>query len=174
MELFAFYNVENLFLPDPPQIHKLDPTISGLRNWDDRKYRTKLSKIAHVFRLMKEENGILPAITEERRLYFRDAFHPILYLNNTQKNEITHPQTIELNQESRIIVISGPNAGGKTISLKTVGLLQLMLQSGMLIPVHERSETFLFDRILTDIGDNQSIENHLSTYSYRLKNMNYF
>lgn len=119
-------------------------------------------------------NGVLPTITENRRLYFRDAFHPILYLTNKQKNEITHPQTIELQQESRIIVISGPNAGGKTISLKTVGLLQLMLQSGMLIPVHERSETFLFDRILTDIGDNQSIENHLSTYSYRLKNMNYF
>ncbi|PWA04374.1 endonuclease MutS2 [Flavobacterium psychrotolerans] len=119
-------------------------------------------------------NGILPTITDERRLYFRDAYHPILYLNNKQKNEITHPQTIELHQENRIIVISGPNAGGKTISLKTVGLLQLMLQSGMLIPVHERSETFLFDRILTDIGDNQSIENHLSTYSYRLKNMNYF
>jgi DNA mismatch repair protein MutS2 len=119
-------------------------------------------------------NGILPAITEERRLYFRDAYHPILYLNNKQKNEVTHPQTFELHQENRIIVISGPNAGGKTISLKTVGLLQLMLQSGMLIPVHERSETFLFDRILTDIGDNQSIENHLSTYSYRLKNMNYF
>lgn len=119
-------------------------------------------------------NGILPQIMEERRLYFRDAFHPILFLNNKQKNEITHPQTIELHQENRIIVISGPNAGGKTISLKTVGLLQLMLQSGMLIPVHERSETFLFDRILTDIGDNQSIENHLSTYSYRLKNMNYF
>lgn len=119
-------------------------------------------------------NGILPQITENRRLYFRDAYHPILYLNNKQKKEITHPQTIELQQENRIIVISGPNAGGKTISLKTVGLLQLMLQSGMLIPVHERSETFLFDRILTDIGDNQSIENHLSTYSYRLKNMNYF
>jgi len=119
-------------------------------------------------------NGILPTITEERRIYFRDAYHPILYLTNKQKNEVTHPQTIELHQEKRIIVISGPNAGGKTISLKTVGLLQLMLQSGMLIPVHERSETFLFDRILTDIGDNQSIENHLSTYSYRLKNMNYF
>ncbi|WP_281239672.1 endonuclease MutS2 [Flavobacterium praedii] len=119
-------------------------------------------------------NGILPTITEERRLYFRDAYHPILYLNNKQKKEVTHPQTIELSQENRIIVISGPNAGGKTISMKTVGLLQLMLQSGMLIPVHERSETFLFDRILTDIGDNQSIENHLSTYSYRLKNMNYF
>ncbi len=119
-------------------------------------------------------NAILPTITDERRLYFRDAFHPILFLSNKEKNEITHPQTIELDQGNRIIVISGPNAGGKTISLKTVGLLQLMLQSGMLIPVHERSETFLFDRILTDIGDNQSIENHLSTYSYRLKNMNYF
>ena len=119
-------------------------------------------------------NGILPQITENRRVYFKDAFHPILYLTNKQKQEITHSQTFEFSQENRIIVISGPNAGGKTISLKTVGLLQLMLQSGMLIPVHERSETFLFDRILTDIGDNQSIENHLSTYSYRLKNMNYF
>lgn len=118
--------------------------------------------------------GILPTITEEKHLYFRDAYHPILYLNNKAKNQIVYPQTIELDNESRIIVISGPNAGGKTISLKTIGLLQLMLQSGILIPVHERSETFLFDRILTDIGDNQSIENHLSTYSYRLKNMNYF
>lgn len=119
-------------------------------------------------------NGILPNIIEEKRLFFREAYHPILYLNNKEKKAVTYPQTIELHNESRIIVISGPNAGGKTISLKTVGLLQLMLQSGILIPVHERSETFLFDRILTDIGDNQSIENHLSTYSYRLKNMNYF
>lgn len=119
-------------------------------------------------------NAILPTITEERRLFFKDAFHPILYLNNKETQQITYPQTIELESNNRIIVISGPNAGGKTISLKTLGLLQLMLQSGMLIPVHERSETFLFDRILTDIGDNQSIENHLSTYSYRLKNMNHF
>lgn len=119
-------------------------------------------------------NGILPTITNEKRLFFREAYHPILYLNNKQKNAPTYPQTIELNDENRIIVISGPNAGGKSITLKTIGLLQLMLQSGILIPVHERSETFLFDRILTDIGDNQSIENHLSTYSYRLKNMNYF
>ena len=137
-------------------------------------FLSDIDVIAAKAKYANKINGILPTITKERRLYFRDAFHPILYLNNKKKNEITHPQTIELNQESRIIVISGPNAGGKTISLKTVGLLQLMLQSGMLIPVHERSETFLFDRILTDIGDNQSIENHLSTYSYRLKNMNYF
>ena len=119
-------------------------------------------------------NGILPKINDEKRLFFREAFHPILLLNNKAENKPTFPQTIELESTNRIIVISGPNAGGKTISLKTIGLLQLMLQCGMLIPVHERSETFLFDRILTDIGDNQSIENHLSTYSYRLKNMNYF
>ena len=119
-------------------------------------------------------NAVLPSITTEKHLYFRDAFHPILFLSNLEKKEKTFEQTIELNTENRIIVISGPNAGGKTISLKTVGLLQLMLQCGILIPVHERSKTFLFDRILTDIGDNQSIENHLSTYSYRLKNMNYF
>lgn len=119
-------------------------------------------------------NALLPKITEEKRLYFREAFHPILLENNREKRKVTYPQTIELNEDNRIIVISGPNAGGKSITLKTIGLLQLMLQSGFLIPVHERSETFLFDRILTDIGDNQSIENHLSTYSYRLKNMNYF
>lgn len=137
-------------------------------------FLSDIDVIAAKAKYANKINAILPEITENRRLYFRDAFHPILYLTNKQKDEITHPQTIELQQENRIIVISGPNAGGKTISLKTVGLLQLMLQSGMLIPVHERSETFLFDRILTDIGDNQSIENHLSTYSYRLKNMNYF
>ena len=137
-------------------------------------FLSDIDVIAAKAKYARKINGILPTISDERRLYFRDAFHPILFLNNKEKNQITHPQTIELHQENRIIVISGPNAGGKTISLKTVGLLQLMLQSGMLIPVHERSETFLFDRILTDIGDNQSIENHLSTYSYRLKNMNYF
>ena len=139
-----------------------------------QEFLSDIDIIAAKAKYARKINAILPTITNERRLYFRNAFHPILYLNNKQNNEVTHPQTIELHQENRIIVISGPNAGGKTISLKTVGLLQLMLQSGMLIPVHERSETFLFDKILTDIGDNQSIENHLSTYSYRLKNMNYF
>ena len=119
-------------------------------------------------------NAILPEISEDRSMLLRNAYHPLLYLNNLEKKETTFPQTIELKQDSRIIVISGPNAGGKSITLKTVGLLQIMLQSGLLIPVHERSKICLFDRILSDIGDNQSIENHLSTYSYRLKQMNYF
>ncbi|HMR16151.1 MAG TPA: DNA mismatch repair protein MutS, partial [Mariniflexile sp.] len=119
-------------------------------------------------------NAVLPEISEDKTLFLRDAFHPLLYLNNLKKKIKTFPQTIELKPDSRIIVISGPNAGGKSITLKTVGLLQVMLQSGLLIPVHERSSVCLFDRILSDIGDNQSIENHLSTYSYRLKQMNYF
>ncbi len=139
-----------------------------------QEFLSSIDVIAAKAKYARRVNGILPEITEERRMFFREAYHPILYINNAAKNAPTYPQTLELSDDKRIIVISGPNAGGKTISLKTAGLLQLMLQSGLLIPVHERSSTFLFDRILTDIGDNQSIENHLSTYSYRLKNMNYF
>lgn len=121
-----------------------------------------------------DTQSILPEINTEKRLFLREAYHPLLYLSNRSKNEKTFPQTIELHDENRIIVISGPNAGGKSITLKTIGLLQVMLQSGLLIPVHERSTVCLFTKILTDIGDNQSIENHLSTYSYRLKNMKSF
>lgn len=119
-------------------------------------------------------NAILPEIAEDRSMHLRDAYHPLLYLNHLENKKTTFAQTISLKQDERIIVISGPNAGGKSITLKTVGLLQVMIQSGLLIPVHERSKVCLFDRILSDIGDNQSIENHLSTYSYRLKQMNYF
>ncbi|WP_452599657.1 endonuclease MutS2 [Pontimicrobium sp. MEBiC01747] len=137
-------------------------------------FLTTIDVISAKAKYAKSMNAILPEIATNRHLYLRDAYHPLLYLNNLKSKEKTFPQTIKLNDNSRIIVISGPNAGGKSITLKTVGLLQLMLQSGMLIPVHERSKVSLFDRILTDIGDNQSIENHLSTYSYRLKQMNYF
>ena len=122
----------------------------------------------------RDTNSLLPKINDEKRLYLRDAFHPLLYLSNKLQRTETYPQTIELHSENRIIVISGPNAGGKSITLKTIGLLQVMLQSGLLIPVHERSSVCFFSTILTDIGDNQSIENHLSTYSYRLKNMKNF
>ena len=119
-------------------------------------------------------NGILPELNTENRLELKDAYHPLLLITNRQEGLKTFPQSLRLNEDTRIMVISGPNAGGKSITLKTVGLLQLMLQSGLLIPVHEKSTLCLFDNILTDIGDNQSIENHLSTYSYRLKQMQYF
>ncbi len=121
-----------------------------------------------------EINGVLPLLTNKKRLYLKNAFHPLLLVANNARKEITFPQTIELHPENRIIVISGPNAGGKSITLKTVGLLQVLLQSGMLVPVDSSSEFCFFNRVLTDIGDNQSIENQLSTYSYRLKKMNQF
>ncbi|MEW2922136.1 DNA mismatch repair protein MutS [Muricauda sp. ANG21] len=137
-------------------------------------YLTDIDITASKAKYASEMDALLPEISEERELSLRDAYHPLLYLTNKRKNHKTWPQTIQLHKENRIIVISGPNAGGKSITLKTIGLLQVMLQSGLLIPVHERSTVCLFDKILTDIGDNQSIENHFSTYSYRLKNMNYF
>ncbi len=139
-----------------------------------QEFLTDIDCIYAKAKYAKSINAILPKISNNRILILKNAYHPILYLTNKEKKEKTYPQTIALSNESRIIVISGPNAGGKSITLKTVGLLQVMLQSGMLIPVHERSEVCLFDRIISDIGDNQSIENHLSTYSYRLKQMNYF
>ena len=148
------------------------PFLPLLEQYQD--FLIDMDVISAKAKYAKSMNGILPEISEDRSMFLRDAYHPLLYLNNLEKKEKTFPQTIKLKQDSRIIVISGPNAGGKSITLKTVGLLQVMLQSGMLIPVHERSQVCLFDRILSDIGDNQSIENHLSTYSYRLKQMNYF
>ena len=121
-----------------------------------------------------EINGVLPLFSKDRNLQLKNAYHPLLLRSNKKKKKKTYPQSITLHSENRIIVISGPNAGGKSITLKTVGLLQLMFQCGLLIPVDPYSEICLFDRVLTDIGDNQSIENHLSTYSYRLKQMNQF
>jgi DNA mismatch repair protein MutS2 len=148
------------------------PFLPLLENYQE--FLIAIDVISAKAKYARSMNAILPEISEDKTMYLRDAYHPLLYLNNEKKKAKTFPQTIELKQDSRIIVISGPNAGGKSITLKTVGLLQVMLQSGLLIPVHERSKVCLFDRILSDIGDNQSIENHLSTYSYRLKQMNYF
>lgn len=122
----------------------------------------------------KDMNAVLPKLTETQEIDIKNAYHPLLYLSNKRKKNKTYPQDVHLHPENRIMVISGPNAGGKSITLKTIGLLQLMLQSGFLIPVHEQSHIGVFERILTDIGDNQSIENELSTYSYRLKNMQRF
>lgn len=141
---------------------------------DYQKFLTDLDVIYAKAKYAQSINALLPEITENKDYFLKEAIHPLLYIANQKKNIKTFPQSIELHPENRIIVISGPNAGGKSITLKTVGLLQVMLQSGFLIPVHERSKMCIFDRILTDIGDNQSIENHLSTYSYRLKQMNYF
>ncbi|MGV6844958.1 MAG: endonuclease MutS2 [Lutibacter sp.] len=137
-------------------------------------YLIQLDKIGAKAKYAKQINACLPTFSTKKEIHLVNAFHPILLVTNMQQDKVTVPQNILLNKNQQIIVISGPNAGGKSITLKTIGLLQLMLQSGILIPVKENSHTYFFDKILTDIGDNQSIENQLSTYSYRLKNMRKF
>ncbi len=137
-------------------------------------FLTHLDVIYSKAKYAQSLDAILPNINQDKLYDVRDAYHPLLYLANKIDKKVTFPQSIKLGKDNRIIVISGPNAGGKSITLKTIGLLQVMLQSGLLVPVHEKSEFCFFDRIMSDIGDNQSIENHLSTYSYRLKQMNYF
>lgn len=118
-----------------------------------------------------ELQASLPEIKAGFDLHLVDAYHPLLYLQNKRAGKKTVPMSLELSTKNRVLVISGPNAGGKTIALKTVGLLQLMLQSGLLIPVKENSSYCFFEKILIDIGDTQSIENELSTYSAKLKSM---
>lgn len=137
-------------------------------------FLTDIDLVSAKAKLALALNAVLPSISESRTVEMIDTYHPLLYLSNLKEGLTTYPQTIRMNQEHRVIVISGPNAGGKSITLKTVGLLQLMLQSGFLVPVKEGSSMCFFERILSDIGDNQSIENHLSTYSYRLKQMRQF
>lgn len=139
-----------------------------------REYLTGTDVIAAKAKYARSMDAVLPLLVDHFEVELVNAFHPLLYLTNKERKEKTYPQSIQLSTEQRIIVISGPNAGGKSITLKTVGLLQVMIQSGMLIPVHEKSRVCIFEHILTDIGDNQSIDNHLSTYSYRLKNMRKF
>ncbi|WP_438972106.1 endonuclease MutS2 [Polaribacter sp.] len=148
------------------------PLVSLLEDYIT--FLTHIDSISAKAKYAKDMDAVLPKITKEKKIYFKDAYHPVLWKKNKAQNINTISQTIKLDTNQQIIVISGPNAGGKSITLKTIGLLQVMVQSGILIPVNERSETYIFDTILTDIGDNQSIENQLSTYSYRLKNMRYF
>jgi len=140
-------------------------------------YQTLLVELDFIHsktKLAIELNANLPGIVRSTRIELIDAFHPILWRSNKAQGKITLPQSLSLEPTSRMLVISGPNAGGKSITLKTIGLLQLMLQSGLLIPVHQNSKFCFFQQVLSDIGDNQSIENELSTYSYRLKRMKHF
>jgi len=116
----------------------------------------------------------LPALVPTPVVRWKQAFHPLLLIHHRKENKPVVPLDIELDEKARILLISGPNAGGKSVCLKTVGLNQYMLQCGMLIPVVESSEAGLFSDVLIDIGDEQSIENDLSTYSSHLLNMKNF
>lgn len=121
-----------------------------------------------------EINAIKPTVDDQQIVRWYRAKHPLLYLSHKKQNKEIVPLDIELEADNRLLIISGPNAGGKSVCLKTVGLLQYMIQCGMPIPLAENSKVGLFDRIFIDIGDEQSIENDLSTYSSHLTNMKFF
>jgi DNA mismatch repair protein MutS2 len=115
-----------------------------------------------------------PNVVDKAHIQLQQAYHPLLFLYNKSNNKKTIPVTVTLNEKDRILVISGPNAGGKTVSMKTIGLNQLMLQSGLLVPVHPTSVMGIFKQLFIHIGDTQSIEFELSTYSSHLQHMKHF
>ena len=125
-------------------------------------------------KLALDIGGHLPNINDHSEINITEAYHPLLLLYNKTNQKPTVPTAIRLDDVNRILVISGPNAGGKTVTLKTVGLLQLMVQSGLLVPVHPTSTMGIYKQLMIHIGDTQSLEFDLSTYSSHLKHLKYF
>lgn len=125
-------------------------------------------------RLALDMNAQLPNLVDRAHIHLVDAYHPLLYLYHKTSGKKTIPVTLTLDDKNRILVISGPNAGGKTVTMKTIGLNQLMLQSGLLVPVSAVSTMGIFKQLFIHIGDTQSIEFELSTYSSHLMHMKYF
>ena len=124
--------------------------------------------------LAQDMNAQMPRLSQHPGLQLIKAYHPLLLLHNKQSDKTTVPTNITLDKHNRILIISGPNAGGKTVTMKTVGLLQLMVQAGLLIPADMNSEVGIFKQLMIHIGDTQSIEHELSTYSAHLRDMKYF
>src|SRR5207237_4931081 len=112
-----------------------------------------------------------PVVHDSSQIDLVEEYHPLLFLYNRKLNKPTVPVTLQLNEKNRILVISGPNAGGKTVTMKTIGLLQMMVQSGLMVSCSGDSEFGIFRQLMIHIGDTQSIEFDLSTYSSHLTNM---
>jgi DNA mismatch repair protein MutS2 len=138
---------------------------------DSYRFLAAIDMIRAKAELAKQMRGFEPEVDDKPYIDWIDAIHPLLRLSLEKQNKKVVPLDIILTSEKRILIISGPNAGGKSVCLKTVGLLQYMLQCGLSIPVNEHSKTGTFRNIMIDIGDEQSIENDLSTYSSHLMNM---
>ena len=172
--------LEYLFDDERKEIHRILQALTGLMVQYKpliEAYQLLLTRIDLLnakCKLALEMEAVLPAIGQQPGVHLKQAYHPLLRRANQQAGKPTFAQEIRLQQKSRMLVISGPNAGGKSITLKTIGLLQLMLQAGLLVPVAPDSQMCFFKQIYSDIGDNQSIENELSTYSYRLQRMKFF
>jgi DNA mismatch repair protein MutS2 len=125
-------------------------------------------------KLASDMNAHYPCVTDKAALDLKNAYHPLLFLYNKNNGKSTIPISVKFDDDNRILVISGPNAGGKTVAMKTIGLNQILMQSGLLVPVHPDSTMGIFKQIFIHIGDTQSIEFELSTYSSHLLHMKYF
>lgn len=125
-------------------------------------------------KLAIDMNGQLPELLDKAHVHLINAYHPLLLLYNKAANKPTIPVTLTLDEQNRILVISGPNAGGKTVTMKTIGLNQLLLQSGLLVPVSPDSQMGIFKQLFIHIGDTQNLEFELSTYSSHLLHMKSF
>lgn len=183
---------------EPEETTELNNDIFALENEESREvyrilreltaklsgYAELLSTYHHVVgeydyiqakaKLAADMNAEYPVVVDKAHIHLVNAFHPLLYLYNKKSGKSTIPVSITLDDRNRILVISGPNAGGKTVTLKTVGLLQMMVQSGLMVPVHPSSQMGIFKQLMIHIGDTQSLEFELSTYSSHLKNMKHF
>ncbi|GGC72136.1 endonuclease MutS2 [Pedobacter quisquiliarum] len=137
-------------------------------------FLTKLDFVRAKALFAIEVEADMPVLIKEAKTRLINARHPLLMLSFREEQRTVVPLNIHLDERLRILLVSGPNAGGKSVCMKTVGLLQIMIQSGLLIPVDEASEVGIFDQIFADIGDDQSIESDLSTYSAHLTKMRYF
>lgn len=150
----------------------LRPYLDDFLLWQRIMIRYDLIRAKARMALLYE--GARPTISEGKEFHIKEAYHPLLYVLNKEQDKKTIPFDLRLDASERILVISGPNAGGKSVTLKSMGLNQLMLQSGMLVPVHSDSTFMIYTKMMIDIGDQQSLEGDLSTYSSRLIHMKHF
>lgn len=151
---------------------RIRPHVELLNGYQDALVR--LEVIHAKAQLAVEMRANMPALQPKPIISIRKGYHPLLYLKNKTEGKKTVPFDLRLHPHQHILVLSGPNAGGKSVAMKSVGLLQLMVQSGLLVPVHELSELGIFEQIFADIGDQQSLDDGLSTYSSRLQNARIF
>ena len=171
--------LRNLELDERREIIKLLKDLTGI-------LRAELPQMKQAFKLIAKFDFLqaktrlaidieadLPRLVETPHLNWKEARHPLLFISHKGKSPVI-PLSIDLAESERFLLVSGPNAGGKSVCLKTVGLIQYMIQCGLLVPIHEKSVVGIYENIFLDIGDQQSIENDLSTYSSHLRNMRYF
>ncbi len=178
--LFLNNELTELYLLEKRELLKI---LISLTNYI-RPHKSTLDKLQHLMADLDvirakayfaiNFNCNMPQLSNEPIIHLREFVHPVLFYHHQKQNKPIIDNAIFLDAKNRIVVISGPNAGGKSIVLKSIGLIQLMLQFGMLIPAKENSIVSIFENLFVDIGDEQSIENDLSTYSSHLSNMNYF